>query len=89
MTLFVVQVELKLGNLIPNEALIYERVEKTIYARYRDRPEIPRWIIGGEETGILGYDDWRQMLLLADKNSTFKKEFDKIVNLYYLLKDNK
>lgn len=87
--MFVVQAEHKLSNLIPGEALIYERVEKTIYARYRDRPEIPRWIIGGEETGILGYDDWKQILLLADKNLTFKKEFDKIVNLYYLLKDSK
>ena len=76
-----------MGKLLPNEALIYERVEKRIYARYRDRPEIPRWIIGGEETGILGYDDWRQMLLLSDSNPTFKKELDKLVNFYYLLKD--
>lgn len=78
-----------MSNLLPGEALIYERVGKRIYARYRDRPEIPRWIIGGEQTGILDYDDWKQMLLLSDRNPTFKKELDKLVNFYYLLKDPK
>lgn len=78
-----------MGNLIPGETIIYERVEKKIYARYRDRPEIPRWCIGGDAPTILGYDDWRQMRLLSDSNPVFKKEFDKVVNLYYILKDSK
>lgn len=37
-----------MGDLIPGEALIYERVDNLIYARYRDKPDIPRWVIGGE-----------------------------------------
>ncbi len=39
-----------MGDLIPNEPLIYERVDNLIYARYRDKPDIPRWVIGGEES---------------------------------------
>ena len=32
-------------GIIPpdSEALIYERVDDVVYARYRDKPEIPRW----------------------------------------------
>lgn len=78
-----------MGNLIPDEPLIYERVGSTVYARYANRPDIPRWSISRDTAFILGYDDWRQMLLLSDKNPTFKKELDKLVNFYYLLKDSK
>lgn len=77
-----------MGNLISGESLIYERVENKIYARYANRPDIPRWCIGGKESNILGYDDWKQILLLSDSNPVFKRELDKIINLYYLLKDN-
>jgi hypothetical protein len=78
-------------KLIPGATLVYERVDGTVYARYRDPPHntIPRWVIGGESIPtILKYDDWKQMLLLSDSNTMFKKEFDKVVNLYYLLKDS-
>jgi hypothetical protein len=78
-----------MGNLIPNAALIYERVDNIVYARYRDPPHntIPRWVVGGEPKKILGYDDWKQMLLLSDSNPTFKKQLDKVIDLYYILKD--
>jgi hypothetical protein len=78
-------------KLIPGATLVYERVDGTVYARYRDPPHntIPRWVIGGESIPtILKYNDWKQMLLLSDSNTMFKKEFDKVVNLYYLLKDS-
>jgi hypothetical protein len=78
-----------LGNLVPDEIIIYERVENKIYARYPGRPDIPRWLIGETEPRILGYDDWKQMLLLSDSNPTFKRELDKVINLYYLLKESK
>lgn len=76
-----------MGNLIPGETLIYERVDKQVYARYANRPDIPRWCIGEESPKLLGYDDWKNMLLLSDRNEVFKKQFDKLINLYYLLKD--
>ena len=39
-----------MGSLLPNEALIYERANGVVFARYRDPPhnKIPRWIIGGD-----------------------------------------
>jgi len=81
--------EQKLSELMPREPIIYERVENKIYARYRNKPEIPRWCVNeGDVPTILEYNDWRQMLLLSDSNPVFKKELDKIINLYYLLKDN-
>lgn len=78
-----------MGNLIPDEPLIYERVNSKIYARYPNRPDIPRWCIGGESPSILGYDDWRNIVELSDSNPVFKKELDKVINLYYLLKESK
>ncbi len=78
-----------MGKLVPGEPIIYERVEGKIYARYANRPDIPRWYIGGEEPSILGYDEWKSIFELADQNPIFKKELDKVINLYYLLKDKK
>ncbi len=79
-----------MGTLIPGETLIYERVDKKVYARYANRPDIPRWCIGGdEEPAILGYGDWKRMFELADQYPMFEKELKKVINLYYLLRDNK
>ena len=77
-----------MGNLIPGETIIYERVENKLYARYPNRPDIPRWVIGRDTPSILGYDDWKQMLELGDSNPVFERELNKVINLYYLLKDN-
>ena len=43
-----------MSELIPGQALIYERVDSVVYARYRDAPhnKIPRWIIGGDAEGV-------------------------------------
>jgi hypothetical protein len=76
-----------MGSLIPGETLIYERVGSQIYARYPNRPDIPRWCIGGDAPTILAYKDYEGMLNLADSNPTFKKQFDKVINLYYILKE--
>jgi hypothetical protein len=91
-------VEHKLGNLKPNEALIYERVNGVVYARYRDAPHnlIPRWIVGGDPAGVaraqgdlLCYSEWQQLCSLSEEYETLKKQLDKTVELYYLLKDTK
>ncbi len=77
----------ELASLIPGETLIYERVDKKIYARYANRPDIPRWCINGTEDTEIGYHDFKKMLELSDKNPVFKKELDKLLNLYYIMKD--
>ena len=83
-----------MGNLIPGEPLIYERVEGVVYARYRDRPDIKRWIVGGEYNAVARakgeIPDWREMVKLqelAEKYPTLRKQLDKTLELYYLLKD--
>ena len=83
--------ELRLGNLKPNEALIYERSEGVVYARYRDPPfnKIPRWVVGEDSKAVLGYGDWQEIRKLAETHPTLKKQLDQLLNTYYLLKDNK
>jgi hypothetical protein len=95
MILFVVQAEHKLGNLIPGEALIYERSNGVVYARYRDRPEIRRWIIGTDpgtswkQGDMINYTEWQKLCELCETHPTLKKQMEKLVNTYYIIKDSK
>ena len=82
-------------KLIPNEALIYERSNGVVYARYQNKPEIERWIIGGDATAVsraqgslFGYDEWRDMHLTADSNPALKKQLDRLLVMYYTVKDS-
>jgi len=95
MILFVEQVEQQLGNLIPNEALIYERSDGVVYAHYRDKPEIERWIVGGDPAGVaraqgdlLNYAEWQELCKLSLEYPTLKKLLDQLVTTYYTVKDN-
>lgn len=81
---------------IPGEALIYENVDGVIYARYRNPPynKIERWIIGGDANAVaraqgqlLGYADWQDLMRVAQENPTLKLQLDKLLNIYYLIKD--
>ena len=81
-------------KLIPGEALIYERSNGVVYARYRDKPEIPRWIIGGDpeavnraEGNLFSYSEWNDMMRLALKHPTLKKQMKKLLDIYYIVKD--
>ena len=83
-------------KLIPGEALIYERSDGVVYAHYRDKPEIPRWIIGGDPGAVaraqgrlLDYSEWQNLCDLAETNQTIKKLMDKLVTTYYIIKDDK
>ena len=83
-----------MGKLIPGEALIYERSDGVVYARYRDKPEIERWIIGGDPGAVaraqgelLNYGEWVKLCNLAKENPTLKKQLDKLVTTYYIIKD--
>jgi hypothetical protein len=83
------------GKLIPGEALIYERANGVVYARYRDKPEIERWIIGGDPGAVaraqghlLDYGEWQRLCELTEVNETLKKQMDKLVTTYYTIKDS-
>ena len=85
----------KRSNLIPNEPLIYERVDGVVYARYSNRPDIPRWIIGGDPDAInratgnlFSYSDYQDMMQLAKTNTALKSQMKKLLDIYYLIKKN-
>ena len=79
------------------ESLIYERANGVVYARFRDEPKRTkyngRWVIGGdpeavnEALGIVSYDQWKELFALADNYPTLRKQLDKTLNLYYIIKD--
>jgi len=82
------------SKLIPGEALIYERANGVVYARYQNKPEITRWIIGGDpgavaraQGNLLDYSEWQQLCETAQTNPTIKKLMDKLVTTYYIVKD--
>ena len=84
------------GNLLPGEAMIYERSDGVVYAHYRDKPEIPRWIIGGDPGSVakaqghlLDYSEWQDLCDVASENETLKKLMNKLVTTYYLIKESK
>ena len=85
-----------MGKLIPGEVIIYERADGVVYARYRDRPEIERWIIGGDPAGVaraqgdlLSYSDWQDLCRLSKEHPTLEKILDQLVTMYYVVKDEK
>ena len=82
------------NKLIPNEQLNYERVDQTVFARYASRPDIPRWIIGGDPKDVakkqgklFDYADWQDMMEEADNNPVLKKYLQKAVEAFYLTKE--
>ena len=84
------------GNLIPGEALIYERTNGVVYAHYRDKPEIPRWIVGGDPGAVsraqgklIDYGEWINLCEVAATNPTLKNQLDKLVTMYYIAKESK
>ena len=86
----------KQGKLLPGEAMVYERSDGVVYAHYRDKPEIPRWIVGGDPAGVakaqgelLDYSEWKNLCEVAQTNATLKKQMDKLVTTYYTIKEHK
>ena len=82
-----------MGKLLPNEPLIYERANGVVFA-FSTNPEIERWVIGGDPGSVakaqgelLDYSEWKQMCEIAVTNPTLKKLMDKLVNTYYMIKE--
>ena len=84
------------GKLLPGEVLIYERSDGVVYARYQNKPEIERWIIGGDPAGLaraqgdlLNYAEWQELCKLSLEYPTLEKLLDKLVTMYYTVKEHK
>ena len=85
-----------MGTLEPNETLIYERADGVVYARYANKPQIPRWIVGGDPGAVaraqgtlLDYSEWMDLCEATQTNETLRKLMSKLVTTYYLVKENK
>ena len=85
-------------DYITGQALIYERVDGVVYARYRDPPynHQPRWIIGGDPAGVaraqgdlISYAEWQELCELSQEYPTLKKLLDTLVTTYYTIKEHK
>ena len=83
-------------KLVPGAAIVYERANGVTYARYRDAPynKMPKWIIGGDPEGVskaqgnlFSYSEWQEMMELAKEYPTLKKQMQKLVTTYYMVKD--
>ena len=90
--------QLKSTKLEPNQALIYERADGVVYARYRDPPHntVPRWIVGGDPGAVAraqgrlcDYSEWLEMTDMCAESPTLMKLMDKLVTTYYMMKGNK
>lgn len=77
--------------MIPGETLIYERANGVTYARYANKPEIPRWAIGWDQTASPKHNahKWGEILKLAEEHPTLMKQIDKVIDLYYIIKKDK
>ena len=90
---------MKVPDLIPGQALIYERADGVVYARYRDPPYnelYDRWIIGGDASAVsratgnlFSSADWQEMMELAKEYPTLQKQLQKAVTTYLILKEDK
>lgn len=74
------------------EALIYERADGVTYARFRDDPKKSlypgRWEIGRDyKEPLLDYAEWKHLMDIAHTYPTLKKQLDKTLDLYYIVKD--
>ena len=85
-----------MGNLLPNEAIVYERSDGVVYAHYRDKPDIDRWIVGGDPAGVaraqgdlISYSEWQELCELSENYSTLRKLLDTLVTTYYTIKEHK
>ena len=84
-----------MGELLPGEALIYERANGVVYARYRDFPEVPRWLVGGDpgavakaQGDLLDYSEWKNLCEMCKEYPTLQKQMEKLINTYYLIKES-
>lgn len=85
------------NHIIPGQSLVYERTNGVVYARYRDPPhnEIARWIVGGDPDAVsratgdmFSWGEWQDMHRTADSNPALKKQLDRLLVMYYTVKDS-
>ncbi len=71
--------------------MIYERVGDTVYARFPNRPDIPRWVVSEKPRSgdQLTPSDWSAIIKLSTTNPALKKALDNLTLIYNMVKDGK
>lgn len=76
--------------------MIYERANGVVFARYRDKPEIKRWIIGGDSCAVarakgqfISDSDFQDICKLSLTNVAIKEILDQLIVVYTLVKEDK
>ena len=55
---------------------------------------IPKWVIGGEPEavaeaiGIVSYDKWKLIMLASEKHPVIKKQIERLLVLFDVIKDD-
>lgn len=80
-----------MAKVEPGTPVIYERVNNTVYGRFANRPDIPRWVVTQENiTGTsLSMRDFSNIVELSKTNPALKTALDKLALLYNMVKDEK
>ena len=39
-------------------------------------------------SGIVGYDEWKNVMQIAESNANIKKQLDRLMIMYYTVKDD-
>lgn len=68
--------------------MIFERVGHIVYARDPKQPDRPRWPISNGESQNRNNISMQELIELSNSNEVFKKQLDKLVDLYYILKED-
>ena len=67
--------------------MIFERVGHIVYARDPKQPDRPRWPIRDGKTQNRNNISMQDLVELSNNSEVFKKQLDKLVDLYYILKE--
>ena len=80
-----------MGRLKPGTTYIYEKSDGITYAREFGAPHNERFEIGRDyeaEDYLTQEELWREIRTLAKTNNTLQAELDRVIMLYYLLKED-
>jgi len=75
-----------MGSLKPGKTIVYDIDNNVVYARYQG--ESQRWIVGAtvSSQSVYDYNEWRDMVKMAQHSPMLKSLLDKTINTYRLMK---
>lgn len=75
-----------LTKIEPGTPIIYERVDNMIYGRFRDHPNIPRWVVEQQPNEMIDVITLRKINDLAREDTGFKHHLELVLKEYGITK---